>query len=230
MTEPSPQVSRPLQSGPGFSSRLSREEINSFPIRSYTGPIHVIRSRPALDRAVSELSEETVLGFDTETRPSFTRGETYPPSLVQLAGHAAVYLFQLQHLHFPPALRRVLADPAIVKAGVAPERDVQELRNVGEFEPGGFVDIGALARRAGIQNHGLRGLAAVLLGFRISKRAQVSNWARSDLTDVQIRYAATDAWVSRNLFLCFESRFPQVFENQGPENARQATGAHTAGQ
>lgn len=221
---------RPEQPGPGFSYRLSREEINSFPIRAYSGPIRVIRSHPALEQAIAELSSETVLGFDTETRPAFTRGETYLPSLVQLAGHSAVYLFQLQHLRFPQSLRRVLCDPGIVKAGVAPERDVQELRHLGEFEPAGFVDISALARQAGIQNHGLRGLAAVLLGFRISKKTQVSNWARRDLSDEQIRYAATDAWVSRNLFLCFESRFPQVLNTPESENARPTDGTRNAGQ
>jgi ribonuclease D len=186
---------------PGFDRRMTREEINALPIRRYGRKVGIVRTRQELDAAVGRLAKERVLGFDTETRPAFEKGRVYPPALVQLAGRQGVFVFQLGHLKFPPALRRLLADPDIIKAGVAPEYDVAQLKELGHFRDAGFVDLSEVARRAGIKNHGLRGLAAVLLGFRISKQAQRSNWARETLTPAQVIYAAMDAWVSRELYL-----------------------------
>ena len=94
----------------------------------------------------------------------------------------------------------MLANPKIIKAGVAMDRDVLELNKLAPFEPAGFVDVGKLAKQAGCVNQGLRGLAARLLGFRISKNCQTSNWAHKNLTRAQIEYAATDAWVGRKLY------------------------------
>jgi len=189
---------------PGFDHRMTREEINQCPIRMYAGPIHIIRSREELLSAAQKLSREEVLGFDIETRPSFTRGEMHLPSLLQIAGKDAVYIFQLKMVRFPRQLRDLLATPRIIKSGVALNHDIKKLKELGAFKPAGFVDLGDVARHAGIKNHGLRGLAAVLLGFRISKQAQVSNWERKNLTPEQVTYAATDAWVSRELYLCMK--------------------------
>ncbi len=186
---------------PGFDRRMTREEINALPIRRYGRKVRIVQTREELDAAVQGLTKERLLGFDTETRPAFEKGRVYPPALIQLAGRQGAYLFQLRHLKFPRALRRLLADPDIIKAGVAPEYDVAQLKELGHFRDAAFVDLSEVARRAGIKNHGLRGLAAVLLGFRISKQAQRSNWARETLTPAQVLYAATDAWVSRELYL-----------------------------
>lgn len=191
----------PATPRPGFAQRMSKEEINTRPIRKWEGAVHLIRTPAELGRAVHALADEAVLGFDTETRPAYHKGESYPPSLLQLAGETAVYLFQLNRLGLPGPLRRILADPGVVKAGVALAYDLKELRRLSAFKPAGFVDLGGLAKEEGIQNHGLRGLAAVLLGFRIAKGAQTSNWARDALTPTQIQYAATDAWVGRELYL-----------------------------
>ncbi|MBN1268606.1 MAG: 3'-5' exonuclease domain-containing protein 2 [Kiritimatiellae bacterium] len=184
-----------------MESRLGREEINRLPVRRYEGPVRVVRTAAEAVEAAALLRRDQVLGFDTETRPSFRKGEAYPPALVQLAGRGVVCIFQLRHVEFPEPLSELLSAPDVVKAGVALGRDVAELKQVRAFTEGGFVDLGNMARRLGIQNHGLRGLAAVLLGFRITKRAQKSNWARDDLTPAQIQYAATDAWVSREIYL-----------------------------
>lgn len=186
---------------PGFSRRMSRQEINQCPIGRYEGPVHVVRSEDDLCRAIKELRNETILGFDTETRPAFTKGQTYPPALIQLGGEHTVYLFQLRHLKFPKRLREILSDPGIIKAGVSLDFDVVQLKRMGDFSPASFVDLGDVAKQSGIKNHGLRGLTAVLLGFRITKNAQTSNWARETLQPTQERYAATDAWVGRELYL-----------------------------
>ena len=194
---------------PGFAQRMTKEEINACPIRRWEGVVRVVRTNEELRQAIQALATETILGFDTETRPAYHKGESYLPSLLQLAGEKEVYLFQLRHLGLPAPLREILADPKVVKAGVALAYDLQELHKLSRFKPAGFVDLGTLAKKAEIKNHGLRGLAAVLLGFRIAKGAQTSNWARDILAPAQIQYAATDAWVGRELYLKLGEEFPR---------------------
>ncbi|MFA6569034.1 MAG: 3'-5' exonuclease [Victivallales bacterium] len=181
--------------------RMQKDEINERPIKRYEGTVHLIRSEAELTKAAILLEKESILGFDTETRPAYRKGESYPPALLQLAGQNEVFIFQLKFTGLPHPLLGILSNPGIIKAGVSLNYDINELRTLAQFEPAGFIDIGNLAKKHGIQNHGLRGLAAVLLGFRISKSAKTSNWASNDLTPSQIIYAATDAWVGRELYL-----------------------------
>jgi ribonuclease D len=180
--------------------RLTREQINAHPIRKYPGRIHLIRRSEQIEPAVRQLEKEKVLGFDTETRPTFRAGQNHLPAVLQLVGEQAAYIFQLRQCRLSKALRRLLANPQIIKAGVAWDRDVQELNKLASFQPAGFVDVGELAKQAGCTNHGLRALATLLLGFRVSKKPQTSNWAQRTLTRAQIEYAATDAWVGRELY------------------------------
>jgi ribonuclease D len=187
---------------------MTKEQMNACPIRKYQGPIHLIQRSKQVEQVVRELEEETVLGFDTETRPTFRVGEHYLPAVLQLAGEKAAYIFQLKHCRLSQALRRVLANPKIVKAGVALDRDVEELNKLAPFKPAGFVDVGKIAKQAGCRNHGIRGLATQLLGFRVSKNCQVSNWAQKTLTRAQIEYAATDAWVGRELYHKLQELLP----------------------
>jgi len=151
--------------------------------------------------ALAALTAETLLGFDTETRPAFRKGQSFTPALVQLAGATCVYLFQLNRVPFDDALAGLLANPGIVKAGVAVRDDIKALQALTDFEPGGFLDLGDQARDLGLRTNGLRNLSANFLGFRISKGAQRSNWDTATLTPKQVNYAATDAWVSRELCL-----------------------------
>lgn len=186
---------------PGFDRRMSKDEINDCPIKRWTGKTTVVRNRKELAAAVNKLAGQTLLGFDTETRPAYRKGERYLPSLLQLAGDDEVFIFQLKHLGLAGPLRKILTNATIIKAGVSLDYDISELNRLARFKAAGFADLGKLAKKAGIKNHGLRGLAAVYLGFRISKGAQTSNWARDVLTRQQIQYAATDAWVGRELYL-----------------------------
>lgn len=186
---------------PGFDRKMTRDEINTHLVRKFEGPIRLVRTPEELALACAELEEQTVLGFDTETKPAFLKGQSFAPSVLQLAGPQVVYIIQLKRVGLPERLRALLANPAIVKAGVSLDYDIAELRKIAEFEAAGFIDLGLVAKKSGLKNHGLRGLAAVLLGFRISKGAQRSNWGQDELTPVQIDYAATDAWVGRELYL-----------------------------
>jgi ribonuclease D len=183
---------------------ITKAEINEKPILEYTGTYSLIATDEDLAGVLPRLNAETILGFDTETRPAFRKGESYLPSLLQLGGGGHVWLFQLQKLNDLESLFSILANPAICKAGVAIARDVLELQDLHEFEPAGFEDVGTIAENLGFRNTGLRPLSALLLDGRISKGAQVSNWATSHLSKKQERYAATDAWVSRELYLALQ--------------------------
>ncbi len=184
---------------------ITKAEINEKPLLEYTGTYSVITTDEELAKALPSIQEETLLGFDTETRPAFRKGESYLPSLLQLGGESHVWLFQLQKLSGLNSLFSILANPDICKTGVAIGRDISELQDLQDFEPAGFEDVGEIAEKVGFRNTGLRPLSALLLGGRISKGAQVSNWATSHLSQKQELYAATDAWVSRELYLALHA-------------------------
>lgn len=181
---------------------FTKDDINGMPLRRYEGPIEVVRTEKQRIQALKEMSGETLLGFDTETRPVFKKGKRPgPPSLVQLATAEKAYIFQINVLPMCNGLCDLLADPDIIKTGVAVRDDILGLQRLSEFEPAGFIDLSDVTARANMQTHGLRNMAANLLGFRISKSAQCSNWAKDKLTQQQLNYAATDAWVSRELYV-----------------------------
>lgn len=155
--------------------------------------------------AAQTLGSEKVLGFDTETRPAFKKGESYPPSLVQLAASGGVYIFQLRHIDSHDALAGILADKKVVKAGIAINDDIKKLNGLFSFKPSGFIELAGLASEAGIKNAGVRGLAALLFGFRISKATKCSRWDAQALERAQIVYAATDAWICRELYFALQN-------------------------
>jgi ribonuclease D len=183
---------------------VSREEINALPIRRYEGEVRLVESAEDVERAAADFATEHVVGFDTETRPAFKVGQRYPAALAQVATARAVYLFQLQRMDFSQVLRALLESKTI-KAGVGIGDDLKQLRELFPFEPAAVCDLGALARRNGIERSGVRPLAAMLLGLRIPKGTKTSNWAAPRLSPQQIAYAATDAWACRELYLKFET-------------------------
>jgi ribonuclease D len=182
---------------------VSREEINELPIRRYEGEVRVVAALHDLAPAMADLLQETVVGFDTETRPSFRVGESYPPSLAQVATGRAVYLFQVQRQDIAAAVAEMLAEKRIVKAGVGLAYDLQALKKVIQFTEKSIVDLGTVATRHGLKQTGVRNLTGLFLGFRIPKGTKTSNWSRPRLSAQQITYAATDAWACRELYLRF---------------------------
>ncbi|MFW5893898.1 MAG: 3'-5' exonuclease [Verrucomicrobiota bacterium] len=183
-----------------FRRKFSRDEVNECPLRTWDGEISVVSSTEDAESALPELMAQPVLGFDTETRPAFRKGESYLPALIQFATNDKAWIFQLDLINNDAVLADLLQHPAPLKTGVSIADDIADLRKRSDFQPNGFLDLGTVAEQAGMQTRGLRNLSANLLGFRISKSAQTSNWARPDLTEKQIRYAATDAWVGYLLF------------------------------
>lgn len=185
---------------------ISRDDINALPVRRWEGEVRLVSSAEEAARALREIGEETVTGFDTETRPAFRPGESYLPSLAQFATARAVYLFQLRTLEAVAAVAEILAAEPIVKAGVGLADDLKALKKVMAFAEKSTVDLGAAAKRQGIGQTGVRSLAALFLGFRIPKGTKTSNWARARLTQQQVAYAATDAWACRELYVRFRTQ------------------------
>jgi ribonuclease D len=179
---------------------ITKEDLAALPISRYEGK--VVLNDPVL--LEHDLKDETLIGFDTETRPAFKPGQSYLPSLVQLATARAVYLLQVQQHDFSTVLRTIFAADQITKVGVSVADDLKNLRRLFEFHSNNVVDLGTLARRQGLKQTGIRNLAGILLGARIPKGAKTTNWAAQTLTPQQITYAATDAWVCRVLFLRFK--------------------------
>ena len=181
--------------------KISKSEINDLPLINWEGRIEILTTVEEMAAAVEKLKHETVLGFDTETRPTFKKGDYYPPALIQLGTADCVYLFRISVTKTLAPLLPILESATILKTGVAIKDDVKELRKMEDFQPGGFIEIADITLKLGYENRGLRALAGLLMEGRISKAAQVSNWARAELDKKQVRYAATDAWISRELYV-----------------------------
>jgi ribonuclease D len=185
---------------PGDAPSITKEQIQALPLARYDGPIHVIAPGAPCMEACRALADEEVIGFDTETRPAFRRGENYLPSLVQFATRSAVYLFQIGRTRFPMEIVGILECADIKKTGIALNQDMHKLQQFTPFNPQGVIDLSKSATAKGIKTTGLRSLAAIYLGIRVSKGAQVTNWSKPVLTPAQIQYAAVDAWISRELY------------------------------
>ena len=190
----------------GRDRSLSKEAINALPVGGFTGRIEVVEAAVAAPacaalHAGAVLGGRRILGFDTESRPSFRRGERHPIALVQLATADLACLFRIDPEHGPAAaLRELLECEDVVKVGQGPADEVRELREHWGVMARPVADLVPVARAAGCAPLSLRGLAAAYLGIRITKGAQTSNWAAPSLSERQQRYAATDAWACREIY------------------------------
>ena len=182
---------------------ISREEMADLAIGRYEGDVCLVRTIRDCERALEDFCQEQFVGFDTETRPSFRAGDRHSPCLIQAATARAVYLFRLRQesdFHVPWEL---LARPATLKVGIGLADDIRALKLLHPFEDRSILDLGAVARHCGLGQTGLRNLAGMFLKIRIPKSTKTSNWAATKLSAAQIHYAATDAWICRELFLRF---------------------------
>jgi len=164
----------------------------------------MVASPQDLLRAWEDLAREPAVGWDTETRPAFKVGESYLPSLVQAATARAVYIFQLAKMDFSGVLGGLFAEPTIVKPGISVADDLVKLKQVIPFQEASVLDLGTVAKRHGLKQTGLRNLAGIFLGMRVTKGSKTTNWAAPKLTAQQVNYAATDAWACRELYLKFK--------------------------
>jgi len=200
---------------------ISPEEIGQLELASFPGEIVVI---DALDeqygKAIKYLKGQKVLGFDTETRPTFSPDQrSSGTALLQLSGGGRAFLFRLKKIGLPRRLSAILANPSIVKVGAATRDDVRGLQQIGRFSPQNFVDLQNLVWEYGIRDKSVKKMAAIILGVKISKAQQLSNWEADTLSDSQRRYAATDAWICREMYsrLLASEKHPLTPEQLHPE-------------
>jgi len=183
-----------------FKATITSEEINDLPLRSFDGKILVIAAEDQVRRAFEEINKQRVVGFDTETRPVFVRGHSHPVALMQIALPQKVFLIRLKHTGIQPEIIHFLQNVDILKVGVALRDDIKALQRIKRFKPNGIFELTDLTKKSGIEAEGLKKLAALVLGFRISKSAQTSNWDADHLNEKQMLYAATDAWVCLEIY------------------------------
>ena len=183
---------------------ISPEEIEKLEPASFPGKIKVVDSL-GLEflKAVRYLKRQKVLGVDTESRPCFSPGQPhYGVSLLQLSGQEKAYLFRIKLIgDIPKQLRAILSDENIIKVGAAVNDDVRGLEKHHDFQPKAFVDLQKMVWEYGIKDKSVKKMAAIILGIRISKTQQLSNWEAETLSDAQCAYAATDAWVCREMYM-----------------------------
>ena len=178
-----------------FASEISKEELHALSLVQFRGIIHVIDHPGAVGWAINRLKPCPVLGFDTETRPSFTKGEIHHVALLQLATETEAFLFRLCKMDIPESLLKLLTNPNILKIGAAIKNDIDILKRSARLTPRGFIDLQDMMQEFNIKNISLAKMAGIILGVRISKSQQRSNWEKYTLTEAQKRYAATDAWM-----------------------------------
>jgi ribonuclease D len=183
-----------------FQENITGEQIKELDLKWFEGEIVVVDTFKVFRKIMPQLMNSEILGFDTETRPSFKKGRKNKVSLIQLANSEIACLFRINRIGIPDELVTLLSDPSIIKVGVAIHDDLKFLRGVRKFNPEGFVDLQGLVKNYGIQSSGLKKLAAIILGFRISKRQQVTDWEAPELSEAQLIYAATDAWVCHQIY------------------------------
>jgi ribonuclease D len=179
---------------------ITADEINNLPLKTFEGKTLVVSEADKLDKIVREIENHDVVGFDTETRPSFKKGQVFQVSLLQLAIPKKVFLIRVNHTGVTEELARLFSNPRIMKAGVGIRDDLKALQKLRKFDPVNCFDLSTLAKESGLQVESVKKLTALLLGFRISKSAQTSNWEAETFTQKQIEYAATDAWVCLELY------------------------------
>lgn len=167
-----------------------------MPVVGFDGEVIVVDKEEMVAPAVEYLSQQTMLGVDTEARPSFTRGVHYPTALVQISTEERCYLFRLTHVGMPQSLCEIFANPNICKVGLAFKDDIRGLQRRRAFVAQNCVDVQTIVGRYGILDLGLQKIFAICFGKKISKSQQLTNWENTRLTPEQARYASTDAWAT----------------------------------
>ena len=179
---------------------ISKEKLCTLPVASYPGRIELIDNPSKLDYAIAELKKAPIIGFDTETRPSFRRGQLYNVALIQLATPDCCYLFRTNEIGFPKKLIALLEDSDILKVGLSIHDDFHNLRRVTEIDPRGFIDLQNYVKEFKIADNSLSRVFGILFGKRISKGQRLTNWEAAELTDSQQNYAALDAYACIKIY------------------------------
>lgn len=192
-----------------IKKEVSKEELHNYPISKYEGRIELIERPELIKKVVPDILKHDIIGFDTETKPSFRKGVIHEVSLVQIATYDCVYLFRIHKSGLTNELSKIFEKPEVKKIGIAIRDDIRDLNRIKKFEAKKMVDLNEVAKKLGFESIGAKKLSALLLGFRISKRQQTSNWEAHQLTPQQLDYAATDAWICLGIYEKLKSLYPE---------------------
>ena len=183
-----------------FKKYVSKDEIKNYSVEKFNGKISIIDKKKDLLDAYLFLKKQKIIGFDTESRPTFKKGVSSDVSLIQFSTENEVYLFRINIIGFDDMLIDLINDKKIKKIGIAIFDDIKSLQKIKEFESNSVIDLNKLALNLGFESIGAVKLSILILGFSISKSARLSNWEKKDLTTSQIEYAATDAWICNMIY------------------------------
>ncbi len=183
-----------------FQNEITKEEVDNLDLIQFEGHITVVEDMDVFRREIGGIRRLKLIGFDTETKPSFRKGKVNPTSLIQLATDERAWIIRVSRIGYPRELLDLLSSDEVIKVGAGLNDDLRRLRSDFQFEPGGFLDLQQYVEAFRIEEKGLKKMSAIVLGKRISKSQQVSNWDAEQLTEAQLRYAATDAWICLQIY------------------------------
>jgi len=184
-----------------YPAKIDKDVVRELPVAQTDCEIEIIDSANEVATAVDCLMQEEVVGFDTETKPSFTHGKSNKIALMQISTAKKCFLFRLQMIGKSEALKNFLENEKIKKIGLALHGDLRNLRVWDKFTPKNFIDLQKIVIQYGIEELGLQRIYAIIFGKKISKSQQLSNWEAKILNQAQQIYAATDAWACREIYL-----------------------------
>ncbi len=197
---------------------IDKAIINTLPIESFQGEIHVVDTVEEAQQALSDLCQHNILGIDTETRPSFRKGHTNKVSLIQISTHTDCYLFRINKIGLIEGLRELLTNEKVLKVGISLRDDFSVLHRVDDFEPHNFLDLQSVIRDYGISDMSLQKIYAIIFGKKISKAQRLSNWEAAELSVPQQYYAALDAWACLHIYDALQSKQPFYYTEAAHSN------------
>ena len=183
-----------------FNKFVSKDENKNYSIKKFTGKIHVIEKENDVLASYSFLKKQKILGFDTESKPTFKKGVSSKVSLIQFTTEDQAFLFRINKIGFNEKLIDIISDKKIKKIGIAIFDDIKALQKIKSFESNSIIDLNQLALNLGFESIGAVKLSILILGFAISKSVRLSNWERENLSISQLEYAATDAWICNMIY------------------------------
>ncbi|MDR3142578.1 MAG: 3'-5' exonuclease domain-containing protein 2 [Tannerellaceae bacterium] len=183
-----------------YTQSITKEQIAILPVEEYKGRVIIIETKKDAGHAVEYLSKYEKTGFDTETRPSFTKGQRFKIALMQIATENVCFLFRLNKIGIPKTLEGFLSNDTILKIGLSLRDDFGAIKKRTDIEPHNFLDLQSYVGQFGIEDASLQKIYAILFGRKISKGQRLSNWEADRLSDSQQRYAALDAWACLKIY------------------------------
>lgn len=179
---------------------IAKEVVAELPVETFSGKIVVVDRENEVFDAVQDLIQHSQLGFDTETKPAFKRGQVNKIALLQLSTLDTCYLFRLNKIGYPDVLDKIICNPEIVKIGLSLRDDFAAIRKRSDKQPKNFIDLQTFVDNYGIIDNGLQRIYAIIFGKKISKNQRLSNWEADILSPAQQQYAAIDAWACLRIY------------------------------